>query len=230
MIVFLLDMPNRGSWNDKWSGEGRCYTRVYKDNKVPVELIGKTYYYRWDDGWTASITVQKIDANEAKYYRKNSVGFLGYDWMIESLITHGYITIEEDFIREHGTEEQIQILDLSKKLNKSANKDFTEIKDLWAGLKELNILIESGYIQEDTELFICGPTIHDIIKFMYKYKNAGYYIKTDIVGNQITFNSMHRNTYNASSERFDAKEELKKIMQNAPNQYKDGIEIIYEFK
>ena len=230
MIVFLLDMPNRGSWNDKWSGEGRCYARVYKDNKVPIELIGNTYYYRWDDGWTASITIQKIDANEAKYYKKHSVGFYGYDWMIESLINHGYITIEEDFIREHGTEEQIQILDLSKKLNKSANKDFTEIKDLWAGLKELNILIESGYIQGDTELFIGGPTINDIIKFMYKYKNAGYYIKTDIVGNQITFNSMHRNTYNASSERFDAKEELKKIMQNAPNQYKDGIEISYEFK
>lgn len=120
MIVFLLDMPNRGSWNDKWSGEGRCYARVYKDNKVPTELVGKTYYYRWDDGWTASITVQKIDANEVKYYRKNSVGFFGYDWMIESLINHGYITIEEDFIREHGTKEQKQILDLSKKLNKEA--------------------------------------------------------------------------------------------------------------
>lgn len=91
MVVFELSMPNCGSWNGKWSGSGRCYARVYRNSDVPKDVLDKTFCYTWDDGWTACVSVKKIDAKEAKQYRKNSAGFYGYDWMIKSIIKDGYI-------------------------------------------------------------------------------------------------------------------------------------------
>ena len=94
MVLFELSMPNCGSWNGKWSGEGRTYAKVRRNCQVPKEVIGKSFYYRWDDGWTACVSVRKIDSKEAKKIMKNSVGFHGYGWMIESIIRHGEIKYE----------------------------------------------------------------------------------------------------------------------------------------
>lgn len=86
MIIFTLSMPSAGSWNDRWSGEGRIYARARKNCQVPKEVIGKSYCYRWDDGWVACVQVEKMDYKEAQKIMKKSCGFFGYDWMIESII------------------------------------------------------------------------------------------------------------------------------------------------
>jgi hypothetical protein len=39
MIVFELSMPNKGSWNGKWSQEGQCFARVIDQRKVPKEVV-----------------------------------------------------------------------------------------------------------------------------------------------------------------------------------------------
>ena len=97
MLVFNLSMPNAGSWNGKWSGEGRLYAKVRKLGKEKeVNLDGTSYRYRWDDGWCASVDVYKVDAKEANKIRRKSVGFYGYDWMINSIIEHGDIRLPED--------------------------------------------------------------------------------------------------------------------------------------
>lgn len=88
MIVFELTMPNRGSWNGRWSGESTRHIRVKHDKSVPKEVWNKDFFYRWDDGWTACISVIKMPATEARKLEKESSGFCGYDWMIDSIINY----------------------------------------------------------------------------------------------------------------------------------------------
>ena len=94
MIVFTLSMPNRGSWNGRWSGEDRVYARIFHNNDVPKDIIGKDFYYNWDDGWCACVSVTKVDSKEAAKIRKKSAGFCGYDWMIRSIIKNREIIVE----------------------------------------------------------------------------------------------------------------------------------------
>lgn len=94
MIVFTLSMPTRGSWNGRWSGEDRVYARIFHNNDVPKDIIGKDFYYNWDDGWCACVSVTKVDSKEAAKIRKKSAGFCGYDWMIRSIIKNREIIVE----------------------------------------------------------------------------------------------------------------------------------------
>ena len=96
MIAFELSMPNRGSWDNKWSGDDRRFIRVRRQNEVPKEYWNKDYYYKWDDGWTARVSVTKVSGVDAKRLKNKSSGFCGYDWMIDSIIKHGYIATKRE--------------------------------------------------------------------------------------------------------------------------------------
>lgn len=97
ILCFELSMPSCPSWNGKWSGEGRLYaiTRKFSGVKGGAHaqriLDAAPYHYHWDDGWGAMVRVREVDAKEAAQARKKSVGFAGYDWMVESIIDHGAI-------------------------------------------------------------------------------------------------------------------------------------------
>jgi hypothetical protein len=95
LIAFELSMPGKASWNGKWSGEGRPYVRVRSLAKAEAEkvLLSESYDYRWDDGWCACVSVRKVLAREAEKLRKKTVGFCGYDWMIDSIIAAGKIEV-----------------------------------------------------------------------------------------------------------------------------------------
>lgn len=109
-LCFTLTMPNRGSWNGRWSGENSYYavTRTLANSKRGREkaatLAGKSFYYRWDDGWGASVSVRAIDGHEARSVRKKSKGFCGYDWMVDSILKHGAIYGSKDEIPEPAKE------------------------------------------------------------------------------------------------------------------------------
>lgn len=98
-LIFTLSMPSRGSWNNKWSGDDRKYVkarRFYKKDfdKLP-DIIDKYHEYRWNDGWTAVVDVKHVTTvKEKNACVKGSVGFCGYDWMIDSLLEHGMIKHE----------------------------------------------------------------------------------------------------------------------------------------
>ena len=94
MIIFTLSMPTRGSWNDRWSGESKIYARVRSNNTVPKDVVGQDFYYNWNDGWCACVSVTKVDSKEAAKIRNKSAGFCGYDWMIRSIIKNGEIIAE----------------------------------------------------------------------------------------------------------------------------------------
>ena len=95
MLVFTLSMPNCSSWDGKWSGEGRKYaivktfTGVKKTLKAAVIRDNGYYHYSWSDGWAAGITVKEVDSSQAAKIRKESQGFCGYDWMVDSILMYG---------------------------------------------------------------------------------------------------------------------------------------------
>lgn len=108
IISFQLTMPNKASWNGKWSGEDKKYYVVYKMSdkfcktkehlKDLIEKGHDSWYYRWDDGWGASVMAEIIDSKEARKRRKISAGFCGYNWMITSILEHGAIYASTDEI------------------------------------------------------------------------------------------------------------------------------------
>jgi hypothetical protein len=91
ILCFELTMPNRGSYNGKWSQEqDKHYIMITYRTKAEIEkysyLDGKDFYHRWDDGWTACISCSIIDFKEAAKRRKINRGFCGYDWMVSSIL------------------------------------------------------------------------------------------------------------------------------------------------
>lgn len=101
IVSFELTMPNRGSWNGRWSGEDKKFFVIKKfakrfvikteHFKTLLEKGRDGWYYRWEDGWGASINAEVIDSKEAAKRRKISSGFCGYEWMIGSIILRGTI-------------------------------------------------------------------------------------------------------------------------------------------
>ena len=104
MIVFELTMPHVGSWNGKWSGADKRYIQTMDERKVPKECWDKDFYYRWDDGWCACVSVKRTEASEAKKLKMRSSGFCGYDWMIRSIIECGYILTDSERIKNKRME------------------------------------------------------------------------------------------------------------------------------
>lgn len=96
ILSFTLTMPNRGSWNGKWSGEdnlyAKCITVSAKQGKIILNSeISRNFFYSWNDGWSVNIEVEKITSSKKKKIENNSKGFCGYDWMIDSIISYDSI-------------------------------------------------------------------------------------------------------------------------------------------
>ena len=96
-LIFTLTMPHAASWNNKWSGDGRKYVRARKYTTAQLNhlpnIINKDFRYRWDDGWEANINVTLVKSSKDKdKLIEGSVGFYGYDWMIDSIVKYGKIT------------------------------------------------------------------------------------------------------------------------------------------
>ena len=90
-VAFILTMPGVGSWNGKWSGEGDLYAIVRSFREDYAEKLVGSYSYRWNDGWAAMVEAKLVAGKECRAIRKQSRGFCGYGWMIESIISHGRI-------------------------------------------------------------------------------------------------------------------------------------------
>ena len=87
-VVFKLSMPNKGSWNGKWSGSGRNYiiTKNLTDERLSFLGLDKkeqSWFYFFGDGWTACINARILDKGERL---KKSNGFYGYEWMVSNII------------------------------------------------------------------------------------------------------------------------------------------------
>lgn len=96
-ICFELSMPSNNSWNGKWTGDGVFYarTRTFSTKagkeKASAILAREYYTYSFGDGWVAGISVKQVTSAEKRKIDKQTKGFCGYDWMIDSIIDHGAI-------------------------------------------------------------------------------------------------------------------------------------------
>lgn len=121
MIAFRLSMPGVGSWNGRWSGEGREYVKVVslgRSKKAEAHedeiVTGGYYYYSFGDSWSAAVTATLITPVEARRLRRVSMGFCGYDWMVDEIIEHGRIlTLSEraDLTATSATEAERRLPD-----------------------------------------------------------------------------------------------------------------------
>jgi hypothetical protein len=98
MLCFKLSMPVVNSWNGKWTGANQCHalirgegrTKEFKEHTRKI-LEKKYFLHRFDDGWVARIEVSQVDKKEAMRIKRESVGFCGYDWMVDSIMDLGEI-------------------------------------------------------------------------------------------------------------------------------------------
>lgn len=93
IISFQLTMPNIGSWNGKWTGADKKYYVIKRvadktANKILEGDTSNNFHYSFGDGWSANVRVELIDSIEAKQRRKNSAGFYGYEWMVNSILIY----------------------------------------------------------------------------------------------------------------------------------------------
>jgi hypothetical protein len=96
ILSFELSMPNVGSWNGQWTGQGSKYYRHRNVSKKEAEKIldGKernSWYYNFGDGWGASVSVVKVLSPEKNKRERISKGFAGYEWMIDEILQYGKI-------------------------------------------------------------------------------------------------------------------------------------------
>lgn len=109
IVAFTLSMPTARSWNGKWSGEGRCYAilKTYRTQKAIAKIAPliseRSHFYGFSDGWCACVEVREVDSAEARKLRKNSVGFAGYNWMVDSLLTYGKIYADHEIPKAAAT-------------------------------------------------------------------------------------------------------------------------------
>lgn len=94
ILAFELTMPRVNTWNGSWSGENKRYIKTKsfrgREERTAREKAGD-YFYNFGDGWCANVRVFVVDSSEASKLRKKSAGFLGYDWMIDSILKNGKI-------------------------------------------------------------------------------------------------------------------------------------------
>ena len=95
-IVFEFDFVRVGSWDGKWSGEGKVFARVLDLSSAEAEKIVAddslvVFLYDFGDGWTGRVRAHAEDDVRAALYETQSEGFCGYDWMIASIMSKGKI-------------------------------------------------------------------------------------------------------------------------------------------
>ena len=96
IICFELTMPNVGSWNGKWTGATKRYFIFKTLQKSKISRLmqnneTRNFYYNFGDGWGANVKLTQISSKEKQKLNKINAGFMGYDWMVDSIIENDKI-------------------------------------------------------------------------------------------------------------------------------------------
>lgn len=100
ILSYEITMPNAGSWNGKWTGSENLHFAFRNFSKKEGEKFmegeeSRSFYYNFGDGWGANVKVKPMDLVTKKKIEKKNKGFMGYDWMIDSIHKHSKIIIED---------------------------------------------------------------------------------------------------------------------------------------
>lgn len=96
ILSFELTFPNVGSWDGKFTGAKNLHFKFVNLPKNHAEQMinnqdSQIFLYDFGDGWTAKITVRKSNSKEKQKILRRNAGFMGYDWMVKSIIKHNKI-------------------------------------------------------------------------------------------------------------------------------------------
>ena len=96
ILSFEITMPNVGSWNGQWTGAKNLHFAFRNvSKKEGVTLMGgkdkRNFYYNFGDGWGANVCVKPMLSTEKTKIEKMNNGFMGYDWMIDSILKNDKI-------------------------------------------------------------------------------------------------------------------------------------------
>lgn len=88
-------MPNVGSWNGVWTGAKNAhfaFKRYTAKRFLDIaDKVGKSYWYNFGDGWSACVELKIVTAKEMNKIKRANSGFMGYDWMVKSILEKGLI-------------------------------------------------------------------------------------------------------------------------------------------
>jgi hypothetical protein len=110
-------MPNVGSWNGKFTGEGHlnCIVKSYPvDSPIPKKVLSMKHGYRYDfgDGWSVNIKATEITGKEKPKYKKESKGFYGYEWMVKEIEEFGRIRTVTERRQEEVLKKEVVLNDV----------------------------------------------------------------------------------------------------------------------
>lgn len=93
MLCFEI-ITYHGTRGKKRGGDDQRYAviRNASASTVPLDDLLGDHFYDWSDGWVARVSVREVERPEARKIKRRSRGFMGYDWMITSLLRTGDIT------------------------------------------------------------------------------------------------------------------------------------------
>jgi hypothetical protein len=57
--------------------------------KAELAIQRSPFIYRWPDGTTCEVCVQKIDSRTSRAVRSRNDKLFGWEWMADTIITHG---------------------------------------------------------------------------------------------------------------------------------------------
>ena len=81
VLLFEYGHSKINTWNGHWTGEGKVFAKE----------VFLTFTHDFGDGWVAKITMTVGAKKDFEEIMKRSEGFLGYEWIIDSILKHGKI-------------------------------------------------------------------------------------------------------------------------------------------
>lgn len=102
VLLFEYGHSRIGSWDGKWSGEGSVFAKevlLTKERKQHLESLGidckkgvkHKFSHDFGDGWVAEINMTVGNKKDFKEIMKASQGFMGYEWLIDSILKYGKV-------------------------------------------------------------------------------------------------------------------------------------------
>lgn len=105
VLLFEYGHSKINTWNGRWAGEDKIFAKevfLSTSKRERLSELGfdlrrgakKSFTHDFGDGWVAEITMTVGAKKDFKEVMKHSEGFMGYEWIIDSILKHGKIVKE----------------------------------------------------------------------------------------------------------------------------------------
>lgn len=102
VLLFEYGHSKINTWNGRWAGEDNVFAKevfLSTSKRERLKELGfdlrrgakKTFTHDFGDGWVAKITMTVGAKKDFEEIMKHSEGFMGYEWIIDSILKHGKI-------------------------------------------------------------------------------------------------------------------------------------------